>query len=88
MSKLSIERIRSQSFLSRHSAIINEGHNAFLSGVKDPVASNPYPKGDERAVAYYIGWKGAYDHYERLTQFDNIPEELLSSEQPRLEAAA
>ncbi len=88
MSKISVARIRSQAFLSKHSAVINEGHNAFLYGVKDAVAFNPYPKGDERAVAFYIGWKGAYDHYEKMTQFDNIPAELLSAEQPQLEAAA
>lgn len=75
------ERIRSHAFKSVNSAIINEGHNAFLvaktdgrqvDGIKD----NPYPFGDERCVAWYIGWRDARDFYERAYAND-IPDVLM-----------
>lgn len=86
------ENIRSHGFLSRHSAIINAGHNAYLLGKPngekiDGIADNPWPMGSERAVAWYIGWRDARDHYE-LNAFKNLPEVLFSPLEEAVKKAA
>lgn len=81
---LTPDEILSQSFKSKYSAFINEGHNAYhlaeqlsLPGVtNDGLSNNPYPTGDKRCVAWYIGWRDARDHAMRKN-YMNIPAQLL-----------